>query len=767
MKRFIFAFSVLIFFLGCTSEPAAPASSGNPVRPPRKTYTENEPFTVAPDRIIQGDDKEAWVVSPTEIHSTYTNAERKWVLEEDISRLPSLEAPGFPMMEALYNMALEETILDTKEEGTFMAGKKWTGVWTRDISYAIHLGLALIDPVTSEASLRRKVNEQDLVIQDTGTGGSWPVSTDRVVWSIAAWEVYKVTGDQEWLNYAYTVLSNTANRDQITAYDGSTGLFFGESSFMDWREQSYPKWMAPSDIFETKTLSTNVAHYSLRRILADMAAELGLSPSVSAQWDQQAEALAQAINRGLWWEEKGYYASFQYPNIMGRPLAPMTDSLGEALAVIQGVAGDRADSVISNMPVVHFGTPSLYPQIRGIRPYHNKGIWPFVTAYYTWAGARVQNKAAVEHGINSLTRAAGLFLSHYENMVYDNGHKDGTALNSERQLWSVAGYLSLVYRTLFGMDYSTAGLSFRPFVPEMIQGGLTLKSFPLRGAQLDIALVGRGSQVTSMTLDGQELGPRGLIPYNLSGEHSIVITLAEDELGGEINLAPVGVEGTNEPKLRSSLEGNRVNLSWRRVSGGFEYEVYKNGEILARQAETAFSDTIDPGVINVYAVLGYTEEGTPGNFSNYEVVGGPEAIGNFPASEGRFKAENLIQRPRGGEILQEVKIVKAEDDVVEIDFTVPSSGDYLLRFQYANEEGPLNTDNKCAIRTASIDGSRLGKFAFPQRGGMNSRLGFSNALPVRLSAGEHTLRLSFEADDDNMNIYVNQAVLDFLQVLKL
>jgi hypothetical protein len=114
-----------------------------------------------------------------------------------------------------------------------------------------------------------------------------------------------------------------------------------------------------------------------------------------------------------------------------------------------------------------------------------------------------------------------------------------------------------------------------------------------------------------------------------------------------------------------------------------------------------------------------------------------------------------------------VKIVKAEDDVVEIDFTVPSSGDYLLRFQYANEEGPLNTDNKCAIRTASIDGSRLGKFAFPQRGGMNSRLGFSNALPVRLSAGEHTLRLSFEADDDNMNIYVNQAVLDFLQVLKL
>jgi hypothetical protein len=432
--------------------------------------------------------------------------------------------------------------------------------------------------VASEASLRRKVNEQDLVIQDTGTGGSWPVSTDRVVWSIAAWEVYKVTGDQEWLNYAYTVLSNTANRDQITAYDGSTGLFFGESSFMDWREQSYPKWMAPSDIFETKTLSTNVAHYSLRIILAEMAAELGLNAGVSAEWRRQAEALARAINDGLWWEEKGYYASFQYPNIMGRPLAPMTDSLGEALAVIQGVAGNRADSVISNMPVVHFGTPSLYPQIRGIRPYHNKGIWPFVTAYYTWAGAKVQNLGAVQHGLSSLTRAGGLFLSHYENMVYDNGHKEGTALNSERQLWSVAGYLSLVYRTLYGMDFDTRGLSFSPFVPDMVQGGLRLRGFPLRAALLDIALVGNGSQITSLTLDGQELGAEAVIPYTLNGEHSIVITLGDNPLSGENNLAPTGVEGTNEPRLKYEISGNTVTLSWRPVSAGFEYEIYRNGE---------------------------------------------------------------------------------------------------------------------------------------------------------------------------------------------
>ena len=37
-------------------------------------------------------------------------------------------------------------------------------------------------------------------------------------------------------------------------------------------------------------------------------------------------------------------------------------------------------------------------------------------------------------------------------MTYDTGYDRGTALNSDRQLWSVSSYISLVYRVLFGMN---------------------------------------------------------------------------------------------------------------------------------------------------------------------------------------------------------------------------------------------------------------------------------------------------------------------------
>jgi len=48
------------------------------------------------------------------------------------------------------------------------------------------------------------------IIQDTGTGGSYPVSTRRVVWAIAAWEVYKVTGDLgNGLQQVYPIIKNS------------------------------------------------------------------------------------------------------------------------------------------------------------------------------------------------------------------------------------------------------------------------------------------------------------------------------------------------------------------------------------------------------------------------------------------------------------------------------------------------------------------------------------------------------------------------------
>ena len=87
-----------------------------------------------------------------------------------------------------------------------MAGAKWDGVWTRDISYSILLALAAIEPQIARTSLLRKV-ERGRIIQDTGTGGSWPCSTDRMTWALAAWEIYLSTGDRDdWLAQSFEII---------------------------------------------------------------------------------------------------------------------------------------------------------------------------------------------------------------------------------------------------------------------------------------------------------------------------------------------------------------------------------------------------------------------------------------------------------------------------------------------------------------------------------------------------------------------------------
>ena len=92
-------------------------------------------------------------------------------------------------------------------------------MWTRDVSYSVYLSLAMLDPENSLRSLRAKLKEGKngkVIIQDTGTGGSWPVSSDRVVWAMAAWEIYKVTGDKSMLDEAIAAIENTLNDDMLS-----------------------------------------------------------------------------------------------------------------------------------------------------------------------------------------------------------------------------------------------------------------------------------------------------------------------------------------------------------------------------------------------------------------------------------------------------------------------------------------------------------------------------------------------------------------------
>lgn len=96
---------------------------------------------------------------------------------------------------------------------------------------------------------------------------------------------------------------------------------------------------------------------------------------------------------------------------------------------------------------------------------------------------------------------------------------------------------------------------------------------------------------------------------------------------------------------------------------------------------------------------------------------------------------------------------------------VDSGGDYLLDVRYANGEGPINTENKCAIRMLYINGQEAGAIVMPQRG-IDEWLstGFSNMLRIKLKEGVNELSLRHEID--NMNGTVNTALLQYVRIIR-
>ncbi|MBC6991982.1 MGH1-like glycoside hydrolase domain-containing protein [Hymenobacter sp. BT491] len=665
----------------------------------------------------------------------------------------------YPISDALYNLALEEVRRAVEPDSTFRTGKEWAGVWTRDISYSIILAQATLQPRVAMNSLLRKVSADGRIIQDTGTGGAYPCSTDRMIWATAAWEIYKVTGDNAWLKKVYPIIKKSIEDDMLNAYDPATGLVRGESSFLDWREQTYPRWMQPVDIYQSENLGTNAVHYQANVVLAQMAQQLG-QQAVASKHQQAAAQIKKGINDHLWQADKGYYGQFLY----GRKflvLSPRAEALGEALSVLFGVAGgEQAQTVVQRTPTTAYGISCIYPQIPGIPPYHNNAVWPFVQSFWAMAAAKAGNEEAVLESIAAVYRPAALFLTNKENFVAENGDFAGTQINSSNMLWSLSGSLGLVYKVLFGMEWEDNRLVFKPFVPKALQGARKLTGFHYRHAVLDIDMQGFGHGISSITLDGQPL-PDAAIPATLTGRHAVRIVLRSEAASGAA--AVNRVANLFSPETPTVTYANS-QLSWAQQADVKTYKVLKNGQPLTSVAATSLpvQPAKEYAEYQVIAVAGNGLE----SFASEPLAVGSEALSR------QYQLETVAPKAampyKGFTGKGFVEISKAKNTAVTVPVTVPETGLYAVDFRYANGNGPTNTNNQCAIRTLKMGYNVLGTIVLPQRGVAEwSNWGYSNPVLVRLTKGTHPLTLAFEPANENMNGTVNQAMLDYLRLTKV
>ena len=383
-----------------------------------------------------------------------------------------------PLFDALFAMAQEDLNMDSVDAITdatfdhgrpipcrcFIAGQKWPFVWTRDVSYSIDLGLWRLDPARARASLLFKISPPRAgpeppglyVMQDTGSGGSWPISTDRIVWFLGA---RHLLGDPAFADTVYQALTDTLAQDRRYVFDPRIGLYRGETSFLDWREQTYPAWTAHDVVFiaQSFALSTNVLHYQALQLAAAISRQRGHA-AAATRYAEQAESLKQAINARFWRPDRGLYMSY-----IGGPVDPEPfdayDLLGLDLAITSGVADSRrAVESLEHYPAWPAGSPVIWPERRDQPIYHNRAIWPFVSEYTLRAARRIGDPALIALEVRSLMRGAALDASNMENYsllsqsTHVAGALGGPVVDSPRQLWSVAGYLDMVVRGIFGLE---------------------------------------------------------------------------------------------------------------------------------------------------------------------------------------------------------------------------------------------------------------------------------------------------------------------------
>jgi len=726
-------------------------------------------------------------------------------------------------------------------DGCFETGRKWTYVWTRDTAFAVDLGLAALAPERAADSLRFKLsprrdgmlggepgddpNESPLhIVQDTGSGGSYPVSSDRVVWALGARAVLSsLTGDRRTMfrDDAFEALVTTLEHDRSVVFDASTGLYRGETSFLDWREQSYPNWTQHDvvDIAMSAALGTNVLHLEALTLAADLATELEGSRSAAfatelgdaraSRYRGFAADLRGAIHRHFWLDDVGLFASFLPTTLDPAPVRRF-DLLGESLAILSGVASDdEARRILSTYPHYGPGAPVIWPQQQSVAIYHNRAEWPFVDAYWLRAARKAKHDAVTDRMVHALMRGAALNLSNMESFEAATGApwlEDDTAsgpvVNSQRQLWSVAGYLAMVHGTLFGLAATPTGLApgleVTPWLTRGLRTGLfagsdrlVLEDYPHRGRKVTIVIAlpadvatgpnGGAYRVSALAVDGAAR-PAGetVVPdarLGPIGAHARVdVTLAIDPAVPASTLTEVTpaqasadwqtIYAPRTPQVKSvTAEAGKLRLELglgAEKPDGLTLDVYRDGVRVAADLPGTSTSWVDPDsdataarspCYTVAAV--FTASGNESHHARAACWWGAdsEAIQSFDART--FEAV-------GGNAVDDYGRFHYQGwgdagHTLTLRGVRPTrSGPQLVQLEYGNGAGPINTGIACGVkRVTVIDEASAstvadGIIVMPQLGRWD-RWALSSFVAATLMATS-TYRIVISSDAGTMNM---------------
>ena len=484
---------------------------------------QNETFVLTGDSVIE-DTVYACVKSPDRIETNITVGRldslychvdsdrvgfvqgRPWRMRSTRPVMMPEYGSSQPLIDALYNMSIDHIVESIDQSGRFsVSNNNYSRLYC-----SIFLSLATLKPHQSMETLRALVDRDSIIMQREG---QWPVVSDHIGWATAAWEVYKTTGDREWLAFCIHVIRKTLNINRSILLDQRTGLVHG-AGYTSARPLGVRRmtWMGYNDLFACMSLGNNILTGNAYRILAEMCDELG----IDNDYQLEAKHIKDAINQHLWNESKGVYSSFLYGIAMPKQ-SPLTDNTSQAMCVLWGIADDnRAENLIAKTPVSDLGVNVSYPPFNAIEPYLANSSWATTQALWNLAAASVGNENALRRGLGALYRAQALYQSRDIHMRDVKTDMLGTS----------ASNAAMVLRVLVGISFEPEGIEFSPMVPAGMDGKKTFKGLNYRRAVLDFTVNGTGNEISSFKLDGKNL-ESPFLPNDIEGHHLIEITLSQ------------------------------------------------------------------------------------------------------------------------------------------------------------------------------------------------------------------------------------------------
>ena len=630
------------------------------------------------------------------------------------------------LADALYNMAVE-----TIDRSDFSLMN------LSELSLASLLVLAEAKPELCMQLLRSKV-EGGMICQDLNGRFTFPVVNDRLIWACAAWQVYLATGNRRWLKYAHKVILATVEQIEQVSLCQTMHLVHGCDSYSS-PELQYPRWMQPTDYYESLRLSTNAIYARCLYVLSLIDEELFLD---SEQHYLAYKRVKDSINQTMWNESLGRYSSFLIDEVFARQ-SNVSCNLAQAACVLFDIADDdRATTLVARTPFYLTGIPTIYPS-RHSAPMGNQAA--FVQGLWNLAAAHADNQMALRYGLAALYRWAAF-----------NGF-GGAAASPQHNLLAACAVAAMSLKITAGITLSPEGIEFNPCVPDCFAGSKTISGIRYRGATFNLTIVGTGSAIKSFVVDGKPQNTN-FLHSDVTGEHNIVITLEAPAQPAtqHVNISQPAICPFT-PELQWTGDSARIV----NFNSNLTYSVVINNRSFAGVHEV-FSVPVEEenkplSIIHVVARGGGIESqpSQPREFVS------PNALTTYPLARFANAGSKLLPAHLSKQVVE-----FSADGINEITISAfaQRAGYYYLDVLYSCGAASVSITPMCQVW---VNTHRQDVLVLPVLGANQWRtFGYSNRIKVALLAGKNTIRLQCFSPKNSRNIKAPTVLLRSLRLIE-